>query len=274
MIDMPLLNHHVVAVIENEWAQLRRNRVALFTILAPPVLLLSVGLAILLLVSLMGVTGDRGGYVSGWQVPQHAPGTDAPANSIQLVRNTLLNPLLALFQVIPLVVPMTIASYSVVGEKQSRSLEALLATPVHTWELLLGKALAAALPALLATWLSFDIFAVAARLWLDHTRYSDLIVSPAWLLTMILVTPLLTMLAVEAGIIISSRVKEAQSAQQLSSIIILPVLATLVGQMAGVVNVSVGFVLAAGVVIGLADTALLFIAVRLFNRETILTTWR
>ena len=55
-------------------------------------------------------------------------------------------------------VAISLATFSIVDEKLSGSLEALLATPVKTWELLLGKALAGAMPALLVTWICAALF--------------------------------------------------------------------------------------------------------------------
>ncbi len=267
-----MLNHHVTAIMENEWAQLRRNKVALFTILAPPVLLVTVGVAVLLLSALLHATSSQ---IEGTLAPLWTQGHQATYRSgAAMVQSALLSPLLLLFQLIPLVVPMTIASYSIVGEKQSRSLEALLATPIHTWELLLGKALAAALPALLATWLGFDVFALVAWVLLDRALFAELIVGPTWVLGMLMLTPLFAMLAVGVGIIISSKVREPQSAQQFSSLIVLPILGALVGQIVGLVQMSVGFILVTAVAVGLVDLAVLGLAVKLFNRESILIHWR
>ena len=64
----------------------------------------------------------------------------------------LINEFLLLFMMMPLIIPITIAAYSIVGEKTTRSLEPLLATPITTAELLIGKGLAAAIPAIAATW--------------------------------------------------------------------------------------------------------------------------
>ena len=55
-------------------------------------------------------------------------------------------------------VPMAIATQSVIGEKVARSLEPQLATPLEVPELLAGKTLAAALPAMTATWLVFVLY--------------------------------------------------------------------------------------------------------------------
>ena len=67
--------------------------------------------------------------------------------------------------------------------------------------------------------------------------------------------------------------KEPSSAQQLGSLVILPVIGMLVAQVAGYVQVSVPFIVSLAIGIGLLDVALLFISVKLFRREEILTNW-
>ena len=57
---------------------------------------------------------------------------------------------MAYFLLIPAMVPMAIATQSVIGEKTARSLEPQLATPLEVSELLVGKALSAAAPAVVA----------------------------------------------------------------------------------------------------------------------------
>ena len=71
---------------------------------------------------------------------------------------------MAYFLLIPAMVPMAIATQSVIGEKTARSLEPQLATPLEVSELLIGKALSAAAPAVVATW------GVFLLLWLRERR--------------------------------------------------------------------------------------------------------
>ncbi len=267
------VNRHVLAVIENEWAQLIRNRVVIVTTLAPPLLLVALALIVLFFSSLIGSDTPQVSPTASSVLRDLDP-TQSGVNNAEDLRRTLLSPFLLLFQMIPLVVPITIASYSIVGEKQNRSLEPLLSTPIHTWELLVAKALSAAVPGVMATWYGFGIFALAARFLVSDNLYNGLILSPAWILTVVLLTPLFTLLGVSLGIIISSRVKEPSSAQQLTSLVVMPLIVVLLGQVLGLVNVSTGLVLGTGLVIALLDSALLTLAVRLFRREEILTMWR
>jgi ABC-2 type transport system permease protein len=270
----PLVNRHVLAVIENEWAQLRRNKVVIFTTVAPPILLVAVALAVLFITSFLNV--DLTKVTNGGPLNMLAGrGGGVPGlSSADQVRAALLSPFLVLFQMIPLVVPITIASYSIVGEKQSRSLEALLATPIKTWELLLGKAAAAAFPGIAATWWTYIVFALAAKFVVSDAVYNNIIVGPTWVLAVVVLTPLFSFLAVGCAIVISSRVRDPQSAQQLGSLVILPLIGVLVAQVTGAVTLGLGSVLGAALVIGLIDLALLGVAVKLFSRETILMNWR
>ena len=50
-----VVNAHVIAVIENEWSQMRRNRVIVFTTFAPPVLFMMLAITVLVLSSWIDV---------------------------------------------------------------------------------------------------------------------------------------------------------------------------------------------------------------------------
>jgi ABC-2 type transport system permease protein len=76
------------------------------------------------------------------------------------------------------------------------------------------------------------------------------------------------------GIIISSRVKDPQGAQQLGSLIVLPLIMVMIGQIIGAVDVNYSSIVAAAVLMSIADIALLVVAVRIFRRETIFTGWK
>lgn len=269
-----LLNRRILAVMENEWAQLIRNRVVVFTTLVPTFLLVTLAIAVLALTSFL--TSDNPAIKDATaQALKQVPGADGMLFSgADGLRVTLLNPFLVLFQVIPLVVPITIASYSIVGEKQLRTLEPLLATPIKTWELLAAKGLSAAIPGILSTWWGFAVFALVGRFVTSDKVYTNLILSPTWLLAIVLLTPIFTFLAVGLGVVISSRVKDPNSAQQLGSLVILPVIGMLVAQVSGAVQVGVGVIMDIALGVGLIDVFLLVVGVRLFRREEILTRWQ
>jgi hypothetical protein len=90
----------------------------------------------------------------------------------------------------------------------------------------------------------------------------------------VLLTPIFTLLAVGLGVLISSKVKDPNSAQQIGSLVILPVIALLIAQVSGAVQVGVEVVMGIAIVVGLLDLLLLGLTVRLFRREEILTGWQ
>lgn len=174
---------------------------------------------------------------------------------------------------IPTMIAVSLATFSIVEEKLTGSLEALLATPVKTWELLLGKALSGAVPALIVTWVCALIYIFGIVL-LGWGNLISLIVTPNWFLSLFLLTPVVALLSFLLGVIGSSRAKDAKSAQNASLFIILPVLAIIAGQITGLVWFSPLLTLALALGIGLLDILILRVAVRLFQREAIVVKWR
>ncbi|MBI4284538.1 MAG: ABC transporter permease subunit [Chloroflexi bacterium] len=173
---------------------------------------------------------------------------------------------------IPTMIAVSTTAFSIVEEKVSGSLEALLATPVRTWELLLGKALAGLLPALVVTWLCAGVFLliVAAMGWWFLASF---VVTVPWFLSLFLLTPAVALLSFILGVIGSSRARDAKSAQNMALFIILPVFALIAAQVIGLVWFTPLLTVLLALVIGLIDYLCLRLAVRLFRRESILQ-WR
>jgi ABC-2 type transport system permease protein len=185
----------------------------------------------------------------------------------------LLNQMLVLFMLMPLIIPTSIAAYSVVGEKTTRSLEPLLATPITTLELLAGKALAAVIPAIAATWLGFGVFVVGAPL-VGGPMALRVVLSPIWLLAVLVAGPLLAVIAVNFAIMISSRVSDPRVAEQMAAVLVVPMLALIFGQLAGVIVLNVTTMLVSIAVLAVLAAGLMYLGVRFFQRETILTKWK
>jgi ABC-2 type transport system permease protein len=73
---------------------------------------------------------------------------------------------------------------------------------------------------------------------------------------------------------VSSRVTEPRVAEQLSAVVILPLLALFFGQIAGLFLISRQLVILFALVVAVLDALMINLAVRLFQRETILTRWK
>ena len=75
------------------------------------------------------------------------------------------------------------------------------------------------------------------------------------------------------GVIGSSRARDAKSAQNVAVVIILPVLALIAVQVTGLVWFTPILTLALALGIGIVDIIVLRVAVRLFQRESIVVKW-
>jgi ABC-2 type transport system permease protein len=176
--------------------------------------------------------------------------------------------------IIPVAIPGAIAAYSVVGEKTTHSLEPLLATPITTLELLLGKCLAAVIPAIIATYAAYGIFTLGAMLIMGTPAMMGFVFDARWLIAIIVVGPLLALMAVTFSLMVSSRVNDPRVAEQISTVIIVPVLAGFFGQISGLFVLNVEIISIAAVILVLFDGLMFYLSTRVFQRESILTRWK
>jgi ABC-2 type transport system permease protein len=170
--------------------------------------------------------------------------------------------------------PTAIASYSIVGEKLDQSLEPLLATPTTDGEILLGKSIGALLPPLVAIWIGAVIFMglIDAILYglLGHLYYPNAVIA----VIMLLLVPLAAITAVEVSVIISARVNDVRTAQQLGSLIVIPFALIYVLGEVNAFPLTVLYLLILSAVILVIDIGLYYLAVSTFQREEILTRWK
>ena len=197
----------------------------------------------------------------------------AELGSEDQLRVLLLSQFSFFLLLVPTMVAVSFATFSIVEEKLSGSLEPLLATPVRTGELLLGKALSGAVLALAATWICAGVF-VGTTVALGWGNLLHLVLSPAWFISLFLITPAVVVLSFVLGVIGSSRAKDSKSAQNWAVLLVLPVFALIAVQVTGVVWF--GTLGAVGLALGIAalDVIMLWVAVRLFRRESIVVNWR
>jgi len=174
------------------------------------------------------------------------------------------------FLIVPLMVSSVIAADSFVGEKERKTLEALLHSAITNQELLTGKMLAAWLPAVAVSLGSFLLYGVIANVvgWPIMGRL--FFPTPMWFVLVLWVAPAVSGLGLGITVLISSRVKTFQEAYQLGGIVVLPIVALVIGQAAGVLYLSTALTFALGAVAWLIDAALLWLGIRTFERERVL----
>lgn len=205
------------------------------------------------------------------QFAQMCIGENSARNCMQTY---MLNQFLIMYIFVPLIIPINIAAYSIVGEKTRHSLEPLLGTPITTLELLIGKMLAAVIPAVIATWLGFFIFCAGAVIITGGFGLVITLLDVGWLVAIFLLGPLLSLFSVCVCLMISSRVSDPRVAEQWSSIVIMPVLLLMFGQIFGFLVFSSNLAFLMALVTVILDAIVVYFCVQLFARETILTRWK
>jgi ABC-2 type transport system permease protein len=270
-----MINRRISNVIKKEWRVIFSDLNSMFLVTLLPVLILGQALAVIWLIDKFG-----SGTILATPIFQTALdklGLAVPAvagfTADERLRVLLLSQFNFYLLLIPTMIAVSFATFSIVDEKLSGSLEALLATPVRTWELLLGKALAGAIPALVITWICAGLFLTGVVL-VGWGQLIKPLMGPAWFFTLLLMTPAVAVLSFLLGIIGSSRAKDAKSAQNMVLLVIFPVLIIIGVQVTGLVWFTPLLTLVLSIGIFLIDFFILKVAVSLFQRESIIVKWR
>ncbi len=262
-------------IIAKEWLVLSRdvNSILLLTIV--PLLVIAESVVIIWLVQRFA--GDAIAQSAFFQGPLEKLRDAVPAvadlDTVDQIRVFLLAQLNLFLLLIPTMVAVSLSTFSIVDEKLSGSLEALLATPIRTGELLLGKALAGAIPALVAAWVSSGLTLLVVSL-MGWGNLVAMVVTPAWVLSLVLMVPAVGLLAFLLGVIGSSRARDPKNAQNLVVVIILPVFGLIALQVTGVLWLGLAGTLALACGLLVVDMVVLRLAVALFQRESIVLRWR
>jgi ABC-2 type transport system permease protein len=178
-----------------------------------------------------------------------------------------------LLLLVPIVSAMSLATHAVIGEKQARSLEPLLATPISTLELLTAKVATPFLFAMALSWSAALLYITGAMVFAEPGVWQA-VLGTRFVLMFGLLGPLVALSSLLLSVIVSSRANDPRSAQQITGLLILPVTAVFVAQLMGLFIVGTAALLlgAAGCLI--LNGILLWIGVQVFQREAILTRWK
>ncbi|MDF1513342.1 MAG: ABC transporter permease subunit [Anaerolineae bacterium] len=175
------------------------------------------------------------------------------------------------FLIMPLMVSSTIAANSFAGEKERKTLENLLYTPATDFELFAGKFCAAWIPALLVSFGSFIIYALTANFAAWSTMQQLFFPNFMWLILVVWVAPAAAGLGLGTMMLVSSKAQTYQGAYQTGSMVVLPVILLVLGQVSGVLYFSPGVVFIVGLVLWVIDALVLWFAVQTFQRTSIIT---
>lgn len=165
-----------------------------------------------------------------------------------------------------------IASDSFSGEKERKTIEALLATPISDSELFLGKVLVSFIPSMMVTVFSFLVYSTVVDM-ASFTILDGRMLLPNtfWIMLIFGVAPTVALASVGLTVMISAKVKGFREAQQISAILIIPILILVFAQISGALifgPIMIGALTIAFVVV---DLLVFYIGIRVFKREEILS---
>ena len=260
-----------------DWKEVLQNRTAMTSSLIMPVIfVVIIPLIIIYLPSAISTPGmsNSAATIAALRSVMPAPvrdqivGLNADQSMVVLILGFFFAPV---FLIMPLMIASIIGADSIVGEKERKTLEALLYTPTSDRELYLAKVLSAVVPAVVIAWGSFIIYAIVlnvagakliGRVWFPQ---------PHWWPLILWVAPAVATLGMSVIVLISSRVSTFMAAQQTSGLLVLPVGVLVIAQATGLIYLSVGLVFALGVVIWLIDAGLIWIGTKQFSRSSLMT---
>ncbi|MBM3699797.1 MAG: hypothetical protein FJW68_02620 [Actinobacteria bacterium] len=186
----------------------------------------------------------------------------------------VLKQLLIFLLLIPAMVPSLIAPASIIMEKENNTLEPLLATPLKTSEILMGKSLTALVPTFVISTINFILLTIVV----DITAYIKLGYAPLptleWAVVAFVLSPILAFIITMVSIIVSAKSTDIRSAQGIGGAVIIPIYLIIGLQVAGFFLLNILYLLIGSLVLLAVCPLMLRLAVKIFDRENILTKWK
>ena len=265
---------YAALVFRKDWVEFRRNRQVLvpsiivpiiFAVILPIVALLP-ALSISTQAPSIGLIGVLTSYPES--VKAEIAAMTGQQAIIYLISLYLFAPI---FLIIPIMASSVIASDSFAGEKERRTIEALLATPLSESEMLLGKMLVAFIPAVIVTVASFFTYSAILD-YLTVGIFNGRLILPnaIWSLMIFGLSPALAFADIGLTVLISTRAKGVREAQQISAILLVPIIAAVLEQTSGASALDWNLLATLTGLLVAADFIIFMASIKIFGRDKIL----
>lgn len=257
------------AIVRRDLRLVRRSKAIMTPLIVLPVLLMIV--FPMLLAFLPDMLAGEGAQATEifQQLPEALKGQFGEFTQeawLRLVHSQLLAPLMLL---VPFMVANVIAADGFAGERERKTLEALLYTPGTDAELFTAKLLAAWVPAILIAFVGATIYAIIVNVsaWpiVGRVFFPD----ATWLVLVIWMAPAFAALGLAGMLLVSLRVRGMQEATQLGGLFVLPVIALVVAEVRGAVLLGPAMAIVIGTLVWIIAGILLMFGVKRFKRTTL-----
>ncbi len=171
-----------------------------------------------------------------------------------------------MFLIIPLMVASVIAADSFAGERERRTLEALLYSPTSDRELFIAKLLSSWLAAIAVALAGFLLYTIMANAAAWPTMGMVFFPNWMWIVLVFWVAPAAAGLGLGTMVLVSGRAQGFQDAYQTGTAVVIPILLLVFGQISGVMYFSIWITFVIGLVLWGIDVALIWFGSRIFRR--------
>jgi ABC-type Na+ efflux pump permease subunit len=167
-------------------------------------------------------------------------------------------------------VSSVVAADSFAGEKERKTLEALAYTPTTDRELLLAKMLGGWIPGVLVGLVGFVLYTMVVDFVTWRVTGNIYLPNFFWLLLAFWVGPAAAGVGLGVTVLVSARVNTFQEAYQLGSLVVLPVVFLMIGQLSGLFYLNTAFVFVIGLLLWAINLILFFAGAATFRRSELM----
>lgn len=271
------MNHYqwraIFALVRKDLRQILSNKMVWAPFIILPLFLMVILPLLLVLLPTIAATeinsNDLDSLFSAMpaEMRAHLSGLSLAERWVIVSANYMFMPM---FLIVPLMVSGIIAADSIAGEKERKTLEGLLYTPMRDAELFAAKLLAALLPAVLIDIVAFFVYGITVNAGGYHIMGRLFFPEPSWWPLVFFVGPGVSLAGLGATVLVSTKAKTFMGAQQAAGLLVLPVVFLMVGQLAGLFFLAPATVWIVGVTFWVIGFALVIIGAKTFTRSELI----
>ncbi len=264
---MKLITNAELALMKKDFAEIWNAKMVRSTLVVLPILMV-VFLPVMFICMILFVPQNQMNGVD--QMMKLLPFTEKNLSIQQAMFYIMTNVISPMFfLMIPLMSSSVSASCSFVGEKERKTIETLLLTPLRVKSIFKAKVLGCTVLSVAITAISFAVFSAVTGVG-DYLLHMKFFFNWNWLVLVVLLAPALTVFGVIFMVLVSGKSKSYMESIQLSGYIILPLVLLFVGQFTGLFQLNALILLCVGVLAVALDFVLWFFASRVFTPEKLL----